>query len=58
MTIYNLDENIGLPRVKDHAKNIEESLRNENIAIEYIPGGFETIPNYFIEKIISNKYLL
>ena len=42
--IANLDENIGLPRIKDHAKNIKEDLAKNNIDINYITGGLDEYP--------------
>lgn len=42
--IANLDENIGLPRIRDHAKNIKKDLAKNNIAIDYITGGLDEYP--------------
>jgi putative methanogenesis marker 13 metalloprotein len=44
MIIANLDENIGLPRIRSHAKNIKECLASENIAIDHITGGLDEYP--------------
>ena len=44
MIIANLDENIGLPRIRSHAKNIKENLAGKNIAIDYITGGLDEYP--------------
>lgn len=42
--IANLDEKIGLPRIREHAKNIKEDLAENNIAIDYITGGLDEYP--------------
>lgn len=42
--IANLDENIGLPRIRNHAKNIKEYLAKNNIDIDYITGGLDEYP--------------
>lgn len=42
--VANLDENIGLPRIKGHAKNIIDQLADERIAIDYITGGLDEYP--------------
>lgn len=42
--IANFDENIGLPRIRNHAKNIKEDLAKNGIAIQYITGGLDEYP--------------
>jgi len=42
--IANLDENIGLPRIRDHARNIKKDLAKNGIAIDYITGGLDEYP--------------
>jgi putative methanogenesis marker 13 metalloprotein len=42
--IANLDENIGLPRIRDHAHNIKSELNDNGIAIDYITGGLDEYP--------------
>lgn len=42
--IANLDENIGLPRIRDHAKNIAKELRQNGISIDYTTGGLDEYP--------------
>ena len=42
--IANLDENIGLPRIRQHAKNITEDLAKSGIAIDHITGGLDEYP--------------
>jgi len=55
--IANLDENIGLPRIKDHAKNIKEDLAKNNIAINNITGGLDEYPitGKAAENIVKEK---
>ncbi|MCL2115548.1 MAG: Ni-sirohydrochlorin a,c-diamide reductive cyclase catalytic subunit [Methanobrevibacter sp.] len=57
MIIANLDENIGLPRIRDHAKNIKKCLSSENIAIDYITGGLDEYPvsPRKCEEFLKNK---
>lgn len=42
--IANLDENIGLPRIRGHAVNITEELAEAGINIDYITGGLDEYP--------------
>lgn len=42
--IANLDENIGLPRIRQHASNITEELKETGIEIECITGGLDEYP--------------
>jgi len=42
--IANLDENIGLPRIRNHAENIKNDLAKNGIAIDYITGGLDEYP--------------
>lgn len=42
--IANLDKNIGLPRIREHAKNITKELEKNGIAIDYITGGLDEYP--------------
>lgn len=42
--IANLDKNIGLPRIKQHAENITQELENNNIQINHITGGLDEYP--------------
>ena len=55
--IANLDENIGLPRIKQHAKNIKNELKNNNVHIDYITGGLDEYPitGLKADKIIKNN---
>ena len=42
--IANLDENIGLPRIRQHAVNITKELNETGIDIECITGGLDEYP--------------
>ncbi|HTX60917.1 MAG TPA: Ni-sirohydrochlorin a,c-diamide reductive cyclase catalytic subunit [Methanobacterium sp.] len=42
--IANLDDQVGLPRIRQHARNIREELENEGIKIEFITGGLDEYP--------------
>ncbi len=42
--IANLDENIGLPRIRNHATNITNELKENDIEIDYITGGLDEYP--------------
>lgn len=42
--IANLDEQVGLPRIRQHAHNITSELKKEGITINYITGGLDEYP--------------
>lgn len=42
--IANLDEEIGLPRIRQHARNIKLELLDSGIEIDYITGGLDEYP--------------
>lgn len=42
--IANLDENIGLPRIRQHAVNIKEELQKAGVDIHVITGGLDEYP--------------
>jgi len=42
--IANLDENIGLPRIRQHAVNITQELKDAGIHIDCITGGLDEYP--------------
>lgn len=44
LIIANLDENIGLPRIRAHARNIINELKPEEISIDFITGGLDEYP--------------
>ncbi len=42
--IANLDENVGLPRIRQHAINIKEELKNDGVKVDIITGGLDEYP--------------
>jgi len=42
--IANLDENTGLPRIRQHAANIQKELKNNCIEVDVITGGLDEYP--------------
>jgi putative methanogenesis marker 13 metalloprotein len=42
--IGNLDEDVGLPRIRQHARNIREELQKEGIEVDMITGGLDEYP--------------
>jgi putative methanogenesis marker 13 metalloprotein len=42
--IANLDEGVGLPRIRQHACNIREELENEGVQVDHITGGLDEYP--------------
>jgi putative methanogenesis marker 13 metalloprotein len=44
VVIANLDENIGLPRIRNHATNITNELKENGIEIDYLTGGLDEYP--------------
>lgn len=42
--IANLDEEIGLPRIRQHARNIKTELQKEGIEVDVITGGLDEYP--------------
>jgi len=44
LIIANLDENIGLPRIKQHARNIQKELEKNGVKIDLITGGLDEYP--------------
>ncbi|MDR2545442.1 MAG: Ni-sirohydrochlorin a,c-diamide reductive cyclase catalytic subunit [Methanobrevibacter sp.] len=54
LIVANLDENIGLPRIRNHAKNIVNQLKSNGIEIDYITGGLDEYP---VTADIAEEYL-
>lgn len=53
--IANLDENIGLSRIRKYATNITQELKEENnISIDYITGGLDEYP---VTSLKAEEYL-
>lgn len=42
--IANLDDQVGLPRIRQHARNITEEIENEDVKVDYITGGLDEYP--------------
>jgi Ni-sirohydrochlorin a,c-diamide reductive cyclase subunit CfbD len=42
--IANLDEEVGLPRIRQHAQNIREELEGKGIKVDVITGGLDEYP--------------
>ena len=42
--IGNLDDQVGLPRIRQHARNIKEELKKEGIILNNITGGLDEYP--------------
>lgn len=42
--IANLDEEVGLPRIRQHAANINDELQNKGVNIDIITGGLDEYP--------------
>lgn len=42
--IANLNENIGLPRIRQHAVNIKKELKNKGVKFDIITGGLDEYP--------------
>jgi Ni-sirohydrochlorin a,c-diamide reductive cyclase subunit CfbD len=43
-TIANLDEQVGLPRIRQHARNITQELSEEGVVVDVITGGLDEYP--------------
>jgi len=44
LIIANLDENVGLPRIRQHATNIQKELKNNGVKVNLITGGLDEYP--------------
>ena len=44
MIIANLDEGVGLPRIKQHAHNIREELKAGGLEVDVVTGGLDEYP--------------
>lgn len=42
--IANLDENVGLPRIRSYASTVKKVLRDQQVKIDYITGGLDEYP--------------
>jgi putative methanogenesis marker 13 metalloprotein len=58
INMANLDENLGLDRVRKHAKNISHDLRDMGIHVHEIIGGLDEYPvaGDVVNRLIAEKY--
>ncbi len=58
VNMANLDESLGLPRVRDHARNIMSDLKEKGIQIHEITGGLDEYPiaGNVVDNLIVKKY--
>lgn len=58
VNMANLDESLGLPRVRDHARNIMQDLKEKGVQIHDITGGLDEYPiaGNVVDELIAKKY--
>ncbi|MDD4330833.1 MAG: Ni-sirohydrochlorin a,c-diamide reductive cyclase catalytic subunit [Methanosarcinaceae archaeon] len=58
VNMANLDEKLGLPRVRQHAKNIKKDFEKQGVEIQEIIGGMDEYPvaGEKVSKLIEEKY--
>lgn len=58
VNMANLDESLGLPRVRDHARNIMHDLKERGVQVHEITGGLDEYPiaGNVVDELIANKY--
>ncbi len=58
VNMANLDESLGLPRVRDHARNIMHDLKEKGVKIHDITGGLDEYPiaGHVVDELIAKKY--
>lgn len=58
VNMANLDESLGLPRVRDHARNIMNDLKKKGVQIHEITGGLDEYPiaGNVVDDLIAKKY--
>ncbi len=57
--IANLDDNVGLPRIKQHARNIKDELQKEGVEIDFVTGGLDEYPvtgNFAVDILKDGLY--
>ena len=54
VVVANLDENIGLARIRNHAVNIKKELTETGVNIDYITGGLDEYP---VTGKVASDYL-
>ena len=58
VNMANLDESLGLPRVRDHARNITNDLKEKGVQVHEITGGLDEYPiaGNVVNELIKKKY--
>jgi putative methanogenesis marker 13 metalloprotein len=58
VNMANLDESLGLPRVRDHARNITNDLKEKGVQVHEITGGLDEYPiaGNVVNELINKKY--
>lgn len=58
VNMANLDESLGLPRVRHHARNIINDLKEKGVQIHEITGGLDEYPvaGNIVDRLIAEKY--
>ncbi len=58
VNMANLDDSLGLPRVRDHARNIMHCLKEKGVQINEITGGLDEYPiaGNVVDELIARKY--
>ena len=58
INMANLDENVGLDRVRDHARNINRDLKEMGVEVHEIIGGLDEYPiaGETVNRLLADKY--
>lgn len=58
VNMANLNESLGLPRVRDHARNIKNDLKEKGVQVHEITGGLDEYPiaGNVVNELINKKY--
>jgi hypothetical protein len=58
VTMANLDAQIGLPRLRNHARNITQDFEKSGISIDHLTGGLDEYPitGQVVGELINNYY--
>jgi nitrogenase molybdenum-iron protein alpha/beta subunit len=58
INMANVDDTVGLPRVRHHAKSITDDFREKNVTIHEIIGGMDEYPiaGEKVSELIAEKY--
>lgn len=59
VNMANLDDSLGLPRVRDHARNIMSDLKEKGVPVHEITGGLDEYPiaGHVVDDLIARKYV-